>query len=133
MPSPNGLALSCDEKVLFVAATRGNCVWRVPLQADGSVSKVGQFFTFYGTSGPDGMAIDSRDRLFVAHASLGCVWVLSKRGEPEAILASPAGATTTNLVFQPAVEPGQPRKVFVTESETGTILFADLDEAGLGV
>ncbi|WP_416052172.1 SMP-30/gluconolactonase/LRE family protein [Cupriavidus basilensis] len=133
VPSPNGLALSCDEKVLFVAATRGNCVWRVPLQADGSVSKVGQFFTFYGTSGPDGMAIDSRDRLFVAHASLGCVWVLSKRGEPEAILASPAGATTTNLAFQPAVEPGQPRKVFVTESETGTILFADLDEAGLGV
>lgn len=31
--------------------------------------------------------------------SLGCVWVLSKRGEPEAILASPAGATTTNVAF----------------------------------
>ncbi|EHP44329.1 gluconolactonase [Cupriavidus basilensis OR16] len=78
------------------------------------------------------MAIDSRDRLFVAHASLGCVWVLSRRGEPEAILTSPAGATTTNLAFLSAVEAGQRRKVFVTESETGTILFADLDEAGLG-
>jgi len=37
VPSPNGLVLSPDEKVLYVAATRGNCVWRTPLMSDGSV------------------------------------------------------------------------------------------------
>ena len=44
-PSPNGLVLSPDEKVLYVAMTRGNAIWRVPLQRDGSVSKVSQYFT----------------------------------------------------------------------------------------
>lgn len=125
VPSPNGLALSPDETVLFVAATRGNSIWRAPLQADGSVSKVGQFFTFYGTSGPDGLAMDTDGRLYVAHASLGCVWVLNRRGEPEAILTSPAGTTTTNLTFGPA-GPSGARVVYVTESETGTILRGEL-------
>ncbi|HEY9281457.1 MAG TPA: SMP-30/gluconolactonase/LRE family protein [Eoetvoesiella sp.] len=123
VPSPNGLALSLDEKVLFVAATRGNCVWRVPLLADGSVSKVGQFFTFYGASGPDGMAIDHCGRLLVAHASLGYVWVLNKRGEPEAIFTSPTGSTTTNL----AIDKNDEQTIYVTESETGTVLCADLN------
>jgi gluconolactonase len=42
VPSPNGIVLSQDEKFLFVAATRGNCVWRMPLQADGSVAKANE-------------------------------------------------------------------------------------------
>lgn len=124
VPSPNGLVLSPDEKVLFVAATRGNSIWRAPLQADGSVSKVGQFFTFYGASGPDGLAMDDDGRLYVAHASLGCVWVLNRRGEPACILTSPTGTTTTNLAFGPE----RTRTVYVTESETGTILRATLPD-----
>jgi len=42
--SPNGIVLSPDERVLFVAATRGNEVWRAPFMPDGSVSKVGPVF-----------------------------------------------------------------------------------------
>ncbi|MFX8156757.1 SMP-30/gluconolactonase/LRE family protein, partial [Acinetobacter baumannii] len=57
-PSPNGLVLTPDESALFVAMTRDNAVWRLPLLADGSTSKVGRFAQFYGTSGPDGMAMD---------------------------------------------------------------------------
>ncbi|MDB5412550.1 MAG: strictosidine synthase family protein [Rubritepida sp.] len=76
-PSPNGLTLSPEEDVLFVAMTRDNAICRVPLLADGSTAKVGRFASFHGTSGPDGMAMDSAGRLFVAHASLGCVFVLS--------------------------------------------------------
>lgn len=45
VPSPNGVALSPDGKLLYLAVTRGNCVWRVPLLRDGSVAKVSQFFT----------------------------------------------------------------------------------------
>ena len=57
-PSPNGFALTPDESALFVAMTRDNAVWRLPLLADGSTSKVGRFAQFHGTSGPDGMAMD---------------------------------------------------------------------------
>ena len=38
VPSPNGVALSPDEKVLYLAVTRGNQVWRVPLQEDAGTS-----------------------------------------------------------------------------------------------
>ncbi|RQM44192.1 SMP-30/gluconolactonase/LRE family protein [Paraburkholderia bannensis] len=125
-PSPNGLVLSRDEKVLYVAMTRGNCVWRVPLQADGSVSKVGQFFTSYGPSGPDGLTIDSAGRLFVANPGLGRAWALNHLAEPELVLLSPAGASLTNLCF------GGPdmKTLFMTESVTGTVLKAELDIAG---
>ena len=61
VPSPNGVALSPDGKLLYLAVTRGNCVWRVPLLTDGSVAKVSQFFTSYGPSGPDGLAVDAHD------------------------------------------------------------------------
>ena len=57
-PSPNGVVLSPDEHFLYVAMTRGNCVWRMPLFPDGSIGKAGQFFTSYGPSGPDGLAMD---------------------------------------------------------------------------
>jgi len=126
-PSPNGLVLSPDEKVLFVAMTRDNAVWRLPLLADGSTSKVGRFASFYGTSGPDGMTIDEDGNLFVAHASLGAVFVLNPHGEGIAKLASGAGRATTNVTF------GGPahRTLFITDSSTGSVLAADWERAGV--
>lgn len=126
-PSPNGLVLSPDEKVLYVAMTRGNCVWRVPLQADGSVSKVGQFFTSYGPSGPDGLTIDTQGHLFVANPGLGRAWVLNHRAEPVVVLTSPEGASLTNLCFGGA----DMKTLFMTESVSGTVLVARMDVAGV--
>jgi gluconolactonase len=126
VPSPNGIVLSKDERFLFVAATRGNCVWRMPLLADGSVSKAGQFFTSYGPSGPDGLAMDDSGRLLVANPGLAYVWVLSPRAEPEEVLTGPAGASVTNLAFG-----GSERKtVFCTDSTHGDILKADMASPG---
>ena len=129
VPSPNGIVLSNDERFLFVAATRGNCVWRMPLLADGSVSKAGQFFTSYGPSGPDGLAMDERARLLVANPGLAYVWVLSPRAEPEVVLTGQAGASITNLAF------GGPdrRTLFCTDSTHGHILRAPMDAAGATV
>jgi gluconolactonase len=126
VPSPNGLVLSPDETVLFVAATRDNAVWRVPLMRDGSVAKVGRFCTMFGTSGPDGLAMDQSGRLFVAHASLGRVFVFARTGECVAIVKSCAGVTCTNIAF------GGPdrRRLFITESETGSVMVADMDVPG---
>jgi gluconolactonase len=129
VPSPNGLVLSQDEKFLFVAVTRGNCVWRMPLLADGGVSKTGQFFTSYGPSGPDGLAMDGSGRLLVANPGLAYVWVLNHRAEPVEVLFTDTGASLTNLAFG-----GADRKtLYCTESTSGAVLCAAMDEPGLEV
>lgn len=126
VPSPNGIVLSNDERFLFVAATRGNCVWRMPLLADGSVSKAGQFFTSYGPSGPDGLAMDERGRLLVANPGLAYVWVLGPRAEPEEVLTGPADASITNLAFG-----GVERKtLFCTDSTHGSVLCIKMGVSG---
>ena len=128
IPSPNGVALDATGKALYVAVTRGNAVWRGPLLADGSISKVGAFRTFYGPSGPDGMAVDVDNRLVVAHASMGGAFVLSAKGEVTHFVKSPAGSTVTNVAYRPGTS-----KLVMTESERGCVLEADLPSPGLAL
>lgn len=125
-PSPNGLVLSPDEKFLYVAMTRGNSVWRMPLFGDGSVGKVGQFFTSYGPSGPDGLAMDTEGRLIVANPGLGYAWVLNHRGEPVEVIRSPLGASLTNIAFGGANR----MTAFFTESVSGSVLQAEMSVPG---
>jgi gluconolactonase len=125
IPSPNGIALDLHRKFLFVAVTRANQVWRGPILADGTVSKVGALRTFFGTSGPDGMAVDAEGRLVVCHASLGGAFVLNARGEVTHFVKSPAGSTVTNCAYRPGTA-----KLVLTESETGAVLEADMPSPG---
>lgn len=127
VPSPNGLVTNLDETILYLAVTRDNSVWRLPLLADGSVAKVGVFVQLSGgLAGPDGLALDADGNLAVAHAGLGTVWLFSPLGEPLARIRSCAGTMTTNIAY------GGPdrRNLYITESETGTILMADMPVAG---
>lgn len=117
-PSPNGLVLSLDESSLFVAMTRDNSVWLVPFMPDGSVQRVGRFSSYYGVGGPDGMAQDMEGNIFVAHSSLGKVFVHRGSGELMAILKSTKGVSTTNLTWG---GPGL-KTLYIVESGTGTIL-----------
>jgi len=122
--SPNGLVLDPTETVLFVAMTRDNAVWRLPFMKDGNVSKVGRFCSTFGASGPDGLTMDKAGRLFVAHASLGHVFVFAPNGELIARVKSCAGPACTNVVIA-----GTNRdRLYITESVTGTILVADIGE-----
>jgi gluconolactonase len=129
VPSPNGLVLSPDEKVLYVAATRGNCVWRAPLMSDGSVAKVGQFFTAYGPSGPDGLAVDVAGNLAIANPGLGYVWLINPRGEPIFVWTSPRDSVVTNVAFGGA----ENRDLYCTESESGSILVMRAPHPGAKV
>lgn len=127
VPSPNGLVMNLDETMLFLAVTRGNCVWRVPLRRDGGVAKVGVYIQLSGGwGGPDGLAIDEAGGLAVAHVGLGTVWVFDARGEPKYRVRSCAESHTTNVAY------GGPdgRTLFITESGSGTILTARLETAG---
>ncbi len=126
VPSPNGIVLAPDEKALFVAATRGNTVWRGPLLADGALTKVGVFAHLFGPSGPDGLAVDEDGNLAVAHAAQGCVWLFSRKGVPTHQVVSCAGDFITNLAY------GGPdrRTLYMTESATGSVLQARMPAAG---
>lgn len=127
VPSPNGLVLNGSEHILYVAATRGNAIWRIPLMPDGTASKVGIFIQLSGSlGGPDGLAMDEQDSLAIAHAGLGTVWIFSRLGEPSYRVRSCMGLATTNVAY------GGPdnRNLYITESETGCVLVARLPVAG---
>jgi len=129
VPSPNGVALSADERVLYLGVTRANQVWRVPLLPDGSVAKVSAFFTSYGPSGPDGLAVDQCGRVIVANPGLGVAWVLNPKAEPVLVLRSCAGASLTNVAYG-----GPERKtLYCTESISGSVLRVELDAPGLSL
>jgi gluconolactonase len=126
VPSPNGIVMNPEENVLYIAVTRGNCIWRGPLMKDGSLSKVGVFHQLFGPSGPDGMAMDVEGNLAVAHARMGTVWLFNKKGVPILRVESCAGEITTNIAYGGADR----RELYITESETGTVMRARLPAAG---
>ncbi|MEQ8709463.1 MAG: SMP-30/gluconolactonase/LRE family protein [Rhodospirillales bacterium] len=128
VPSPNGLVLNPEETILYVAVTRANAVWRLPIMRDGAVSKVGLFVQLQGSlGGPDGLAMDVDGNLTVCQAGMGSAWQFSRLGEPRwRIRSCTGGLTTTNLAYGGTDN----RQLFITESDTGTILRADLDVAG---
>lgn len=127
VPSPNGLVLDPSGEILYVAATRANAVWRVPLMRDGSVAKVGTYIQLSGGGGPDGLAMDVDGRLVVAHVGLGAVWVFSPRGEPELRIVVPGGAKTTNVAFGGADR----RILYITEADEGAVHTAVMPAPGL--
>lgn len=117
--SPNGVALSVDERFLFVAMTRSNAVWRLPLNTDGSTTKAGLFFQSFGCAGPDGLAVDEEGSLFICHPSLGSVFVVDADGVPKAkiVTAVGGGKNLTNCTF--GGEDG--KSLFITDSIEGNV------------
>jgi gluconolactonase len=125
VPSPNGL-VRANEEILYLAVTRNNALWRVPLLPDGNLGRVGIFIQLSGGMGPDGMAMDADGNLAVCHVGMGSIWLFSRLGRPLAELQSCAGMGPTNAAYG-----GPERKtLYITESETGTILSAQLDVPG---
>jgi len=120
--SPNGLAISPDMRVLYVAMTRANQIWRGPIQADGSLTKVCALQTFFGVAGPDGLALDRHGRLLVAHPGLSGLFILNERGVVTHFVHSPlANSSVTNVTCCPDGD-----RIVMTDSRNGCILEADL-------
>ncbi len=126
IPSPNGLVLNMKENRLFLAVTRQNAVWRCPIMTDGSMSKVGTYIQMSGGhGGPDGMALDQEDGIYVCHLGTG-IWRFDANGMPTHLIEACVGHHMTNVAF------GGPdnRTLFITESDTGSILKCELPFAG---
>jgi gluconolactonase len=122
IPSPNGLAVSPDGRALCIAVTRGNSIWRTPISGL-EIGKVGIFIQLSGSlGGPDGIAFDAVGNLAVAHNGLGVVWIFNRLGEPIFRIDTAAGLLTTNIAWGGK----NGRTLYITESETGTILQAEV-------
>lgn len=126
IPSPNGLTTNINETALYVAVTRANAVWRLPLMADGTTTKVGNFIQLSGGTGPDGMAMDEAGTLFVAHPGKGIVWGFEKTGEPIYRIDTPQGNRPTNVAFGGVDN----RTLFITESDSSSIVCIKMAVAG---
>lgn len=92
---PNGLALSPDEKVLYVGDTATQTLWAYDLAADGTVSGKRLVVDVTDESRPgrvDGVRVDSAGRVYVTCPGGICV-VDPARGEVIERLATPKRAT----------------------------------------
>jgi gluconolactonase len=124
LPSPNALALDAARRVLYVAVTRDNAVWRIPLRSDGTVAKVARFIQLSGGMGPDGVAVTPAGWLLVTHPGLGLVWLFDDRGRPVQAYGCAAGDDPTSVTVD---VPGG--RALIAEASSGSILAAALPEA----
>lgn len=101
---PNGVALSPDERTLYVANTSGEWVYAFELDRKGQAGKRRDFAKLalpptqtgtMGGAGADGLAIDEKGRLYVA-TTVG-VQVFSSKGAPLGTITLPK--QPQNLAF----------------------------------
>ncbi len=100
---PNGVALSADEKTVYVANTQGEYLLAWTANADGSLSARRDFAKLAGfkttptgpTSGADGIVVDKDGRVFVT-STVG-IEIFSPEGQPLGVIKLPK--QPQNLAF----------------------------------
>jgi gluconolactonase len=126
IPYPNGVALSPDGKLVYLSVTRANAVWRLMADAPDPVyPMVGTYIQLSGGLGPDGLSIDARGRLAVAHGQAGRAFLFDAIGDPICRIRTPGGMWTTAVAFAP-----DGRSLFIVEAQTGQVYRADLSAFG---
>jgi gluconolactonase len=98
---PNGIALSPDQTLLYVADYRSHWVYSYQVQADGSLAYKQKYFHLHAPdtadeSGADGIRVDREGRLYVT-TSMG-IQVCDQPGRVNCIIPTPNGRIA-NLCF----------------------------------
>ncbi|MDR0525468.1 MAG: SMP-30/gluconolactonase/LRE family protein [Spirochaetaceae bacterium] len=91
---PNGLALSPDEKYLYIVETNGLMVYKMDM-TDRSMTRFVQFDQAKGAGKPDGMRLDERGNLYVTGP--GGVYLVNPAGSILGLIRIPEIAA--NLCF----------------------------------
>lgn len=99
---PNGVLLSADQSLLYVADYRGKWVWSFQVQPDGSLANGQPFYRMEtsdesSVSFADGMTVDTLGHLYVA-TDQG-VQVCDQAGRVVGIIRKPHTGPLTNVVF----------------------------------
>lgn len=99
LETPNGIALSPDNKTLYVGNHGKGVVWSYPVNADGTVGEgkvLAELKAGQRRAGADGVRTDRDGNIYVGAGRSG-VHVLKPSGELIGIIGLPSGAT--NLCF----------------------------------
>jgi sugar lactone lactonase YvrE len=99
---PNGVVLSPDQTLLFVADTAGQFVYSFQIQPDGSLTHKQPYFHLHladgaTQSGADGMTVDAQGNLYVA-TEIGLQFC-DQAGRVNGIITKPQRAWLSNAVF----------------------------------
>jgi gluconolactonase len=123
-PSPNGVTLNTRNSQVYVAITRSQQVWRLPLMAGGTPSKTGVAIQLSGGhAGPDGIETDAEDGLVVCHLGVG-VWRFDANMLPTHLAhAGKHHRLLTNIAFHG-------KTLYITDSHNGEIVTAEMPVAG---
>jgi gluconolactonase len=87
---PNGIALSTDEKFLYVNESVKRAILRYEVQRDGSLGRRSVFADMSGGTGtgnPDGMKFDAKGNLY--SVGPGGIWVFSPEGKHLGMIVPP--------------------------------------------
>ena len=123
---PNGIALSPEEKKLYVNEHRKNQTLIYELDEFG-LPRTKSVFAIYDNDclldekdsfelGPDGLSVDQEGNLWVAHYGGGKIVKINPKGELIQELRLPQGRKPTSTAFQTVS-----RELFVTEAEYGSL------------
>ena len=127
IPSPNGITVSITDKHVYVAVTRSQQIWRLPVMHDLQVSKTGVAIQLSGGVGPDGIEMAADNGLVVCHINMG-VWLFDPHMRPTHLVYAedPKHDHMTNIAF------GGPdyKTIYITEALSGDVLTAKLPVAG---
>jgi gluconolactonase len=123
-PSPNGITLNGKNSQVYVAITRSQQIWRLPLMQGGTPSKTGVAIQLSGGhAGPDGIEMDAEDGLLVCHLGVG-IWRFDANCLPTHLAhAGKKHRLMTNIAFKE-------KTLYITDSINGEILTAQMPVAG---
>ena len=123
-PSPNGITMNTRNTQVYVAVTRAQQIWRLPLMQGGMPSKTGVAIQLSGGhAGPDGIEMDAEDGLLVCHLGVG-IWRFDANCLPTHLAhAGSEHRLMTNIAFKD-------RTLYITDSMNGEILTAEMPVAG---
>lgn len=128
---PDGILISPDEAYIYISELGTGRILRAFLIDGGRGTLFPHVFaSFPVAGGPDGMAMDVKGNLYVAHWGAGTVYVLEpKKGQviEEIAIPDPDALLTTNVGF------GGPDNttLFITESVKRTIWKIDIVNPGM--
>jgi gluconolactonase len=98
---PNGLALSADDRFLFIAESQRDSVRRIAILDDGSAGTP-EIYASGLARIPDGLALDARGNLYVTCYANDCIYRVTPEREVHLLAFDPEGtriSRPTNLAF----------------------------------
>lgn len=124
MASPNGIALSTDETVLWVSDTQNGAIIRTILTEDGmGIAPLGQVVSYRTTGfmGPDSLVVDNEDNLYCAMYGQARVMIFDSMGWPTGQVLLPGRDDGLNFgTTHPMIRPGTSELYICTFDDLGS-------------